>query len=157
MLQQSDETPAKASLCRYTVDIPQALIERLDKLAHKARRLMKCDVTRATLFRAAILFWLATVAKASSSTIREEIRQAAPLPYTLLHRCKPTWSSELDERLAKLGERLDARLAYSATGVRSALVLAALRAWLLTAEDEPLKASNTIRAGLLKRGRKPIR
>ena len=156
-LQQPVEIPADVSLRRYPVDIPQAMIERLDKLARKASLLMDCYVARAALLRAAILFWLAKVDKATSCTIHEEIRGAAPLPCAPLHRCKPTWSSELNTRLTKLGDRLYVRLAYSATEVRSALALTALRAWLPTAEDHTLTTLDSIRAGIVTFGRKPKR
>jgi hypothetical protein len=130
------------------------MIGRLDALARKARRLMKCDVTRATLFRAALLPWLARVDRASPTDTLQEICKAAPLVGTRLHRCKPTWSKALNGRLAEIGAQLGVKLSHSVAGVRSALVLAALRSWLPTAEDQPRKAFEAIRAGLVKRGRK---
>ena len=157
MLQQPNNAPDEGSLHRYTVEIPEAMIDRLDKLARKAGRLMQRDVTRAALFRAALLFWLAKVSEASAKTLLAEIREAAPLPLTLLRRSRPTWSNELNARLDKLRERLGVELSHCTEGARTALVLAALRSWLPTAEDEPLKAFDAIRAGLVKRGRKPKR
>ena len=153
MLQQPDE----ATLHRHAVDLPQAMIGRLDALADKAGRLMKCDVTRATLFRAALLSWLARREKTLPKDIIQEIHEAAPLEHTLLQRTKSGWSNELNARLLALSTRLDVKVSHSAAGVRSALLLAALRSWLPPAEDDPLKAFDTIRAGLVKRGRKPKR
>ncbi len=152
MLGQPDE----ASLDRYTVDLPHAMFGRLDALARKARRLMKCDVTRATLFRAALLTWLARVEKDSPTNILEEIHKAAPVVGTRLQRSKPTWSKALNGRLGNLSAQLGVKLSHSAVGVRSALVLAALRSWLPTAEDEPPKAFDAIRAGIVKRGRRKM-
>ena len=157
MLQQPDEAPDEASFHRYTVDLPQAMIGRVDALADEAGRLMKCDVTRATLFRAAFLFWLARREATSPKYIIQEIHEAAPLEHTLLQRTKPGWSNELNERLLALSARLDVKISHSAAGVRSALLLAALRFWLSPTEDDPRKAFDTIRAGLVKRGRKPKR
>jgi hypothetical protein len=157
MVQQPDEAPDDASLHRYAVDIPQAMIGRIDALASDTGHLMDCDVTRAALFRAALLSWLARVEKDSPRTLLAEIHKAAPMVGTLLQRTKTTWSNELNTRLDKLIARLGEKLSHSAAGVRSALVLAALRSWFPTAEDEPRKAFVTIRAGLVKRGRKPKR
>lgn len=157
MLQQPDEALDEAPLHRYTVDIPHAMIGRLDELARKARRLMDCEVTRAALFRAALLSWLARGEKASPRTILKEIREAAPLDDTQLHRTKPAWSTELNGRLDNLSARLGVKLSRSPAGVRSALVLAALRAWLPTAEDHTLTTLDSIRAGIVKLGRKPKR
>jgi hypothetical protein len=130
------------------------MIGRLDALARKVARLMKCDVTRATLVRAALLSWLARVDQAPPTETLQETYKAAPLVGTRLHRCKPTWSKALNERLDEVGARLGVKLSHSAEGVRSALVLAALRSWLPNAEDEPLKALDAIRAGIVRRGRK---
>ena len=147
-------TREKSALRGYPVVLPHAMIGRLDALARKAARLMKCDVTRATLVRAALLAWLARVDQSPPTETLEETYRAAPLVGTRLHRCKPTWSKALNERLDAVGARLGVRLSHSAEGVRSALVLAALRSWLPNAEDEPLKALDAIRTGLVKRGRK---
>ncbi len=149
-----------ATLQRYTVDIPKAMIVRLDALAREARRLMNRDVTRAALFRAALLPWLArveTVDQGSLTDTLQEIYRAAPLIGTRLYRSRPTWSKELTQRLDQLKARLGVTLSNSAVDVRSALVLAALKSWLPTAEDQPLKALDAIRAGLVKRGRRPKR
>ena len=147
-------TREESSLHGYPVVVPRVMIDRLDALARKAARLMKCDVTRATLFRAALLSWLAGVDHSSPTETLEETYKAAPLAGTRLHRCKPTWSKALNERLDEIGARLGVKLSHSAEGVRSALVLAALRSWLPNAEDETLKALDAIRTGLVKRGRK---
>ncbi len=79
----------------------------------------------------------------------------APLIGTRLYKSKPTWSKALNGRLDTLRARLGVKLSHSAAGVRSALILAALRSWLPTAEDKPIKALDAIRAGIVKRGRKP--
>ncbi len=155
MAEKSGEALEEASLHGYAVVLPQAMIGRLDALARKAARLTKCDVTRATLFRAALLHWLARVDHASPSDTLQEIYKAAPLVGTRLHRCKPTWSKALNRRLDGIGARLGVKLSHCAAGARSALILTALRSWLPAAEDEPLKALDAIRAGLVKRGRKP--
>ena len=143
-----------AILRRCKVSIPTAMGERIHKLALDAGRLLDCTVSHATLFRAALIPWIAKAERSPLVNTYEEIRRAAPPYGTLLQSCRPALSKELSVKLEGLRKKLGGELCRYAAEGRSALVLAALVPWLEAADRDLRAALEGIRVGIVKRGRK---
>jgi hypothetical protein len=147
--------PDRAALLRRcNVSIPTAMGERIHKLALDAGRLLDCTVSHATLFRAALIPWIEKAEGNSLVNTHEEIRRAAPPYGTLLQSCKPAIPKELSVKLEGLRKELGGELCRYAAEGRSALVLAALTPWLEAADRDLGAALESIRVGMVKRGRK---
>ncbi|MFS8066825.1 MAG: hypothetical protein ACMG6S_10675 [Byssovorax sp.] len=148
---------AAANLHRCAVYVPQTMLPRLDTIASEAGRLLGegVVVSRAALVRAALAPWIAKVNDLSVMDVLEEVRRAAPAFGTRRHRSKLGLPKAMSRRLDELREQLGGELLFHAAEGRSALVLAALTAWLDDAERELRAALAAIRAAVVKRGRKP--
>jgi hypothetical protein len=63
-----------SALQRSVLRFQPATRDRLDELAHMASRVLRCDVPRAAVIRAAVCAWLATTVNADPAQLIEAIR-----------------------------------------------------------------------------------
>lgn len=140
------------SLTESQIYISEAMTVRLDALALEVSHVLDCEVSRASVIRAAVAAWLDSTQPLPR--VVQAIREATPWNGECPRLChRQRWTKEIAQRLADLAS--DVRPGFDGRVTQAAMVRAALVFWMSAAEQRlPVDVAEEVRPYLEKRGRK---